>query len=332
DKLFNCLKNLKHERVKILVYIADAEDESGDMLERMESERQKRVADFRTLHQLLNEQEKDHLALIEEIEKEIARKREEHLARLSEELSSLESLIREMEEKHQQPANELLQDVRGTLQRCEEKETFENPEVFPSELKWKLWNCCDNDFLECAIKQFKDTLNWAFPKLRAKVTLDPASASSHLFVAGQYMRWQSTAEDLPEDPEKCCAFVLGCEGFTAGCRFWEVRVEFGEDWAMGVARKPVEGRVTLTPEEGIWAVERWKGQYKAFVKGTDPPLTLRGEPTVIRVCLDYDGGRVAFFDAERATLLYEFSSASFSGETLYPFFGTYSDCHLWIHP
>ena len=64
---------------------------------------------FRELHSFLNEQEKLLLAQLEEVEKEIARKREEHLARLSEELSSLGGLIREMEEKCQQPPEELLQ-------------------------------------------------------------------------------------------------------------------------------------------------------------------------------------------------------------------------------
>ena len=66
-------------------------------------------AAFRKLHQILEEQEKLLLAQLEEVEKEIARKRDEHLARLSRELSSLGGLIREMEEKHQQPPGELLQ-------------------------------------------------------------------------------------------------------------------------------------------------------------------------------------------------------------------------------
>uniref|UniRef100_A0A670HYH5 RING-type E3 ubiquitin transferase n=1 Tax=Podarcis muralis TaxID=64176 RepID=A0A670HYH5_PODMU len=82
------------------------------------AEREKMVAEFRRLHQFLEEQEKRILAQMAEVEKEIAAQREEHLARLSRELSSLDSLIREMEEKLQEPASELLQvrphpDVRG---------------------------------------------------------------------------------------------------------------------------------------------------------------------------------------------------------------------------
>ncbi|KAL8213185.1 UNVERIFIED_CONTAM: hypothetical protein K2H54_061180 [Gekko kuhli] len=141
------------------------------------------------------------------------------------------------------------------------------------------------------------------------------------------MRRQSTAQDLPEDPEKHYGFVLGREGFTAGCHFWEVLVEFGTSWAVGVARKSVKDTVPLSPEEGIWAVGKWKGQYKAFIKGTDPPLTLRGVLVSIGVCLNYDRGRVAFFDAVQGDLLYEFSGASFSGAS---FSGGSLLCCVWL--
>ncbi|CAI5768157.1 Uncharacterized protein PODLI_1B021975 [Podarcis lilfordi] len=119
------------------------------------------VAEFRRLHQFLEEQEKLLLAQMEKLEKEIAAQREEQLARLSRELSSLDSLIREMEEKLQEPATELLQDIGSSLQRSQEKENLEDPPVaFPPALKWRIWDFCDmNLFLEEVMKQFKDTLD-----------------------------------------------------------------------------------------------------------------------------------------------------------------------------
>ncbi|XP_077187180.1 tripartite motif-containing protein 10-like [Paroedura picta] len=334
DKIFNCLETLRTEREKIREYVVDVQDESREMLKKTELERQNRMAEFKTLHQLLKEQENDLLAQIEEVEKEIARRRDDHLAKLSEELSSLESLIREMEETCQQPVNELLRDAKGTLQRYEKKETFEKPEAFPSDLLWKLSDSCDYLFLDSAMKQLKDTLAWAFPKRRATVTLDPATASPRLVLSAdrKSIRWQSAAGDLFKDPQKHCGFVLGREGFIGGCHFWEVSLGSEDSWAVGVARRPVMGRVTLTPEEGIWAVGRWKGQYKAFIKDTDCPLTLRGEPYLLRICLNYNGGRVAFLDAKRAALLYEFSGAFFCGETLYPFFAVYGKGCLGVFP
>ncbi|XP_060094685.1 zinc finger protein RFP-like [Heteronotia binoei] len=337
DKIFSCLESLRIEREKILKYLADAKDENQEMLKITKSEKQKTVAEFRRLHQLLEEQENRLLAQIEEVENEIARKRDEHLAKLSEELSSLKSLIREMEEKHQQPVSELLQDVRSSLQRCKEKENFKNPVVFSSDLKWRLQGCCDiSPFLGGVMKQFKDTLVSELQMQKESVTLDPTTASHKLIVSEdrRSIKLRSEDRDLPEVPDETIyAFVLGCEGFTAGCHFWQVSVGSEEGWAVGVARKSMKGRVTFIPEKGIWAVGRSKGRYKAFIKGTDPsPLTLQGELNRIRVCLNYAGGRVAFFDADQVALLYEFSGASFSGEILCPFFAVKNKGYLTLCP
>lgn len=68
----------------------------------------KTVAEFRQLRQFMEDEENRLLAHLEEMEKEAAGRRKELLASLSGEFSSVESLIREMKEKCQQPPNELL--------------------------------------------------------------------------------------------------------------------------------------------------------------------------------------------------------------------------------
>nr|XP_060617061.1 E3 ubiquitin-protein ligase TRIM15-like [Anolis sagrei ordinatus] len=116
DHIWNYLETLKKEREKILAYKAKTAWENQDLLEKTQREKEKAMAAFRLMHQFLEEQERNLLAKMKEVEKEISAKGEEHLARLSEELSSLSKLIQEMEEKHQQPASELLQDIRSFLQ------------------------------------------------------------------------------------------------------------------------------------------------------------------------------------------------------------------------
>lgn len=76
---------------------------------RTELSRQKTEDEFKKLHQWLKEQENNLLAYIATVENELAIKRDEHLARYSEQLSSLENLIQEMEEMHQLTVSELLQ-------------------------------------------------------------------------------------------------------------------------------------------------------------------------------------------------------------------------------
>ncbi|XP_015266071.1 PREDICTED: tripartite motif-containing protein 7-like [Gekko japonicus] len=298
-------------------------------------EKQETVAKFRQLHTFLEEQEKLLLAQMEEVEKEVAKNRDQLLARLSEELSSLESLIREMEEKSQQPAGDLLQDVRSTLQRYEEKERFENPVTFPLALKWWIWDFCDiNLSLEGVMKQLKDNLDSGLHLQKANVTLDLDTAHPELILSEDQksVRLGKNFQALPNSPERFdeYSYVLGRAGFTAGRHFWEVLVGSEEEWTVGVARRSVDrkGEVSFDPEGGFWEVGRYDGCYNASID--DGTLTVSGELKRIRVCLNYPGGRVAFFDGDRAALLYEFSGASFSGETLLPSFWVNLKGHLQL--
>lgn len=67
------------------------------------------MAEFKKWHQFLRKQKQFLLANMKEMEMEIEREGNERLARLSGKLSSLETLIQEVEEKVHQPAAELLQ-------------------------------------------------------------------------------------------------------------------------------------------------------------------------------------------------------------------------------
>ncbi|XP_032997899.1 zinc finger protein RFP-like [Lacerta agilis] len=321
------LKTLRKERGKILAYQGDLVKESQDLLKLTETERLKTVEKFRELRQFLEEQEKRLLNHVEEVEKEIAGRRDEQLARLSRKLSSLERIIQEMEEKGQQPASELLQDVRSTLQRYEKRESPEKPLAFPPELRNRILESCDlNHLMEDTTKQLKVSLIFS---PTANVTLDPDTAHPQLILSKdrKSLRRRDKEQNLPDNPERFnyrpC--VLGLEGFTAGRHFWEVTVGSGEWWTLGVARKSVmrKGHFYFSPKVGIWAVRKWEDEYWACTSPDNSPLSLSWEPRRIRVTLDCEGGRVSFSDADSGTELYTFSGASFSGETLLPFF------HLW---
>ncbi|XP_053149352.1 zinc finger protein RFP-like [Hemicordylus capensis] len=338
DQIHGRLEILRKEREKILEYKADAETEKQAILEQTETAKQKVVAEFRQMHQFLEEQEKRLLAQMEELEREILARSEEHLARLSEELSSLEWTIWEMEEKCQQPAAQLLQEIRNTLESCKKK-PFENPVAFPPALKWKIWECLDrNPFLKGIMKQFKVTLLSEFQSQKANVTLDLDTAHPQLILAEYHknVRCGEKWQDLPNNPERFSiyCFVLGCEEFTAGKHCWEVCVESGEYWAVGVARKSVKRKYMFKwgPEEGIWAVGKWYNGYRAPNSPADVPLCLSGEPKRIRVTLNYAEGQVAFFDADSAAPIYAFLEASFSGETLLPIFYVYGKGSLTLSP
>ncbi|XP_053149354.1 E3 ubiquitin-protein ligase TRIM7-like [Hemicordylus capensis] len=397
DQIYSFLEMLRKEREKILSYKADTEKESQNLLTLIEAEKQKSVAEFRQLHQFLEEQEKVLLAQMEVVEEEIGKKRDEHMAKLSVELYSLENIMQEIEEKCQQSASELLQELRGmalsrqerpsapcarraglrvpqvtvkafcggyymgiepnavndaeppknqkwqnvkgTLQRCKERKMFKNSTAFPPVLKWRIWDFCDiNPFLEGVMKQFKDTLLSGFQLQKANITLDPDTAYPALILSGnkKSVRGGNKDQDLPDNPERFdeWEFVLGCEGFTAGRHCWEVSVGSEEAWSLGVARKSMKrkGDLECSPEEGIWDIGKWSGEYRANIPDNVLTLSLSEEPKKIRVSLNCAGGRLSFFDADSATLLYTFSEASFPGETLLPFFYVSGEGRLTLSP
>ncbi|XP_053902726.1 zinc finger protein RFP-like [Malaclemys terrapin pileata] len=159
------------------------------------------------------------------------------------------------------------------------------------------------------------------------VTLDPDTAHPRLIMSEdrKSVRWGDTRQDLPDNPERfdLDPCVLGCEGFTSGRHCWEVVVGVGRFWAVGVARESVrrKGGISLSPDEGIWAVERWRDQFQALTS-PEIPLPLSQIPSRIRVCLDCDQGQVTFIDAGDEAPIFTFPPGSVPGERIRPW--------LWV--
>ncbi|XP_024050653.2 E3 ubiquitin-protein ligase TRIM7-like [Terrapene carolina triunguis] len=325
------LESLKKESEEILSYKLSEENTSQELLKQLETEKEKIVSEFQQLCQFLEEQERLLLVQLEELNKEIEKRRDEYVAKVSEELSSFSSLISEMEQKFQQPASEFLQGIKGTLNRCE-REKFQNPVAFSSDLKWRIWASSQrNASLEPIMKKFKDSLSSRQRLDKVNMTLDPDTAHCNLILSAdrKSVRMGRTRQALPDNPERfdtdLC--VLGCEGFTSGRHYWEVEMEMHmEDWGLyvvGVARESVsrKGGINFNPEQGIWAVQGSEDQYRALTSPVQIfPLSPSRAPRRIRVYLDYEEGRVMFFDAGNEDPIFTFPPASFAGERIRPFF------------
>uniref|UniRef100_A0A8D0L8R3 B30.2/SPRY domain-containing protein n=1 Tax=Sphenodon punctatus TaxID=8508 RepID=A0A8D0L8R3_SPHPU len=223
------------------------------------------------------------------------------------------------------------------LPRCE-KEKFQNPGVFSSGFKLRIWeSSLTSSFLESVMKQFKDTLSAGQHFNEANVTLDPDTAHPELILSEdrKSVRFGSKQQDLPDNPERFdyWACVLGHEGFTSGRHCWEVEVGDCGDWDVGVARESVKrkGETAQNPEEGVWAVEHYNGHYQTLTSPSTS-LSLSRHPTKIRVYLDYAGGRVAFFDAVNEVPIFTFAPALFSGEKIHPWLWVGEESQLRLHP
>ncbi|XP_067414663.1 zinc finger protein RFP-like [Emydura macquarii macquarii] len=346
EKIQAHVKKLREERARLVEFQVSSEKRSQENLRKTQTERQKIVSQFQQLQQFLKEQERFLLAQLLKLDKEILKIQTENINKLSAEMSHLTELISDIEGKYQKPASEFLQDIRSTLSRCE-KGKFQQPEEISPELEKGLSDFSQKTVaLTETLRKFKDTLPPALETKRgeslgslrqANVTLDPGTAHPELVLSadGKSVRWADTRQDLPNNPERfdtdLC--VLGCEGFTSGRHYWEVELGGGRYWAVGVARESVrrKGWISHSPEEGIWAVRRWRDQFWALIS-PETPLPRRRVPSRIRVCLDCDRGQVTFFDAGDQAPIFTFPPASVPGGRIRPWLWVFSRSRLRLCP
>ncbi|NWU96031.1 TRI27 protein, partial [Upupa epops] len=292
-------------------------------LEKTRSEVTKIICEFEELHQFLKDQE--HLLLIQllDLERAISREQQEAVAKVSEEMSHLDTLIWEMEGKFQQPATQFLQDIGRLLNSCEMMK-FSPPVEISSHLERRLEDFLQrNSLVKGTLRRCQDNLMFKLQE-PANITLDPATAHPNLLISDDLKeaRGQLRPRNLPDNPERFnfepC--VLASQGFTSGRHFWEVEVGQGGIWAIGVARESLKrkGPISVTHTEGVWALETFHSLTSPRANRCLHPL-----PTRLRVSLDYKGQRVAFFGAngrgDASTILVH-NKASFNGERVFPWF------------
>ncbi|XP_059693314.1 E3 ubiquitin-protein ligase TRIM11-like [Haemorhous mexicanus] len=312
------LRSLREEREKF------RESRSGGgrspHLERARAEGQRLSREFQALREALERQQRLLLAQLAQLEAAAGRARERALGKVSEELSQLDTLLWEMEGKFQQPPGRFLQDIQQLLDSCEALR-FRPPAEPSPELERGLAEFGRRSAgVRAALGRCQDSLMFLLQE-PAALTLDPRTAHPHLQLSadGREARGQLLPRDVPDHPERFdfepCVLARG--GFTSGRHFWEVEVGPGGVWALGVVRESSRrrGALRLSPEEGVWALQ-------AFHSLTSPRAAPRPRPPPrrLRVALDYEGRRVAFFGHGEDAPLLEFTRAAFNGERVLPWF------------
>ncbi|XP_025051073.1 zinc finger protein RFP-like isoform X3 [Alligator sinensis] len=329
EQIQSHVERLRQQREELQGLKRAWEQETRKLLRQTDLERQLVVSECNGLRQLLDERERVLLARLGELDAEIVRRREENATCLHDETARLSALITELEGKCQQPAPELLQDVRSTVSRAKEGTPLHPAPKFP-ELEKTIWDFPGENKLEEALTGFLKGLAEEKEFRRARghavdVTFDPDTANAYLVLSEdrKCARDTDTQQDLPDNPERydTDAEVLGSEGFTGGRHYWEVEVGDKSAWALGVCRESVDrkGGAILAPKEGYWTLWLQDGKYEALTSPSTP-VPLRVQPTRMGVFLDYDSGKVSFYNVTDRSHLFTFTD-TFSG-ILRPYFYT----------
>ncbi|XP_027526129.1 E3 ubiquitin-protein ligase TRIM7-like, partial [Neopelma chrysocephalum] len=146
---------------------AERERQSEELLKQAEVERQKIVAECKELRAFLEEKEQLLLSRLEELEKDVGRRRDESVARLSEDIARLDKLL---EEEGVVPAGSSL-----------ESWMFLKPEPGFSELEKKLKSFSQKSaVLKEVLLEFKENLRFELENDTADLSLDPDTANPYL--------------------------------------------------------------------------------------------------------------------------------------------------------
>uniref|UniRef100_A0A8C5RJ29 Uncharacterized protein n=1 Tax=Laticauda laticaudata TaxID=8630 RepID=A0A8C5RJ29_LATLA len=362
------LQNLKLWRTDVERTNQTQEKQMATHLEDIKAERRKIVQAFQQLHSFLEEQENGFLAKLSDLEKQ----QDESSTKLSDNISFLNGLIYDLEKHCQRPAGEFLQDLKEILSRyekgallCFQEKPFnlekdlraisqqsdllmENFKTFRESLMDELQKR-KTQRLNAALLSQPDQPQTFWPPLHndalradkkvspVSVTLDPCTANPHLFLSldQKTVTHRDHTQALPDNPERFDAefFVLGCESFCSGKHSWVVNIKQGQNWAIGIAQESVrrKGSLSLNPQQGVWAVQQCWGQMQALTSRWTTLFLLR-KPTRIRVYLDYEGGWVAFFDAELDAPIFTFPPTSFKQERIHPWFWVASGSQITLCP
>ncbi|KAL8213089.1 UNVERIFIED_CONTAM: hypothetical protein K2H54_060691 [Gekko kuhli] len=168
-----CDRSTEHRSHSVLPMEEAAQEYKGEL----GTEKLKNVAAFQEMQNFLEEKEYFWLAKLNDLEKEIQKRREENVNRLSEEISRLGLLITEMEEKCQQPAAEFLQDISITLSRYEKNQEKQHVELYPGMEEMVRTYVLKTPALERALGKCEEFLDEAWNK----VNVTPDQNTAHSF-------------------------------------------------------------------------------------------------------------------------------------------------------
>ncbi|XP_069089437.1 E3 ubiquitin-protein ligase TRIM39-like isoform X2 [Pleurodeles waltl] len=289
------------------------------MMVKLGIELKKIEADIEELHNLLREKEQTKLKM--DLEMTATEKVDD--VELPDERASLEALVIEIEKKCKEPAWEFLKDVRSTLIRCSQAQVQKaEPKV-----KRKLEQVKSPKEMEkCVKRRTFPKLGHAIKSYQVKVILDPDTAHPDLLVLGcrRLVKVILGKQSVPDNPKRFMNYrcVLGSKGFTSGKHYWEVLLLYGgHNWSIGVAAESVKrkGCFRWSPKENVWALRKCAHEYWAL---SYQPISLLVHWGFVKlgVYLDYEEGRLSFYNAVSLNHLFTFTCKFFPFK-IFPIFG-----------
>ncbi|XP_036845113.1 E3 ubiquitin-protein ligase TRIM39 isoform X2 [Oncorhynchus mykiss] len=166
------------------------------------------------------------------------------------------------------------------------------------------------------------------------VTLDVDTAHPNLLIDGKTVSW------IKETPQRLCSekmfdedpYVQGIMG-RAWRAYWKVNVEKKDDWVLGVTRATAnrKGQLVLIPANGFWVIGISDGKdFTAFMDDDDDDdddddVHKERIPHRVGIYVDYQEGKVTFYNAEDNSLIYSFTKGPSYEDEVRPLFSPWNN-------
>lgn len=322
-KLESLIKPLR-KKIRLIQEVKRNCHQTDEHIEIQAENTEERIkAEFRKLHQFIEEEEQLRLAELRMEKKEKSQMMKEKIGALSREATALHQLIKATEAELRAKDSSFLQNYKATVERVQSCSLPGDPELLPGalinvarhlgNLSFQVWN------------KMKEMVSYS------PVILDPNTAHPELHLSDDLTcatRGEKTL-DLPNNPERVDHFVsaVASEGFTSGSHSWEVEVGDNSAFVLGVIPESIQRKGVLSGV--LWRLMHCDDAYKVLSPsdmGSD--VLLPNKPRRIKVHLDCDQGRLSFSDADSHTHIHTFTHAF--TDRLFPYFSTWSETPLKI--
>ncbi|KAM5170576.1 LOW QUALITY PROTEIN: uncharacterized protein ACMZJ9_003492 [Mantella aurantiaca] len=136
------------------------------------------------------------------------------------------------------------------------------------------------------------------------ILLDVNTAHNNLHISDdrKTVSRSDIKQNRPETPERFQDYpqVLSSRSFSSGRHYWEVDVGGSDGWRVGMCYPSIDRRGGRQPLIGCnkksWCLDRTGNRYEVIHDSNEIPLPAKISSNRVRIDLDYEAGRISFYD------------------------------------
>ncbi|XP_026204970.1 zinc-binding protein A33-like [Anabas testudineus] len=323
EKLRKTLKPLQ-EKLQLFKQIQGNCVQTAEHIKIQTQHAEKQIKEqFKKLHQFLQNEEAVRLTALREEEAQRSKIMKKNIEALSRDIAELSNMIKCTEKELRAGDVSFLQNYKAAVERVQQRPLMDDPKLVSGalidvakhlgNLTFNIWN------------KMKNMVSYT------PVVLDPNTADPELVLSKELTSVRSgEQQQLPKNPErtKFLCSVIGSKGLSSDSHSWDIEVGQNKDWELGVL-----GDVQMNSrlQSGLWRMMFSNSKLSVFsTTDKEKDLPLKKQLQKIRVHLDFDNGKLSFYDLENYKHIHTFKY-TFTG-TLFPYIYTENQLPLKILP